>query len=131
MLFFMKFKDFMKFDGMMKPWDELDDIDIIFFISDSFFAISAPFAGGGLKIGTQSFKLTIERLFLNSEGNILEMLFLRMDYEDVTWSLGKIIYENLFNKPIIEYIRDLKDDAFNQMLHYVFSVSFDHVYNEN
>ena len=34
--FFMKFKDFMKFDGMMKGWDELDDIDIIFFISDSF-----------------------------------------------------------------------------------------------
>ena len=68
---------------------------------------------------------------MKSEGNILERLFLRMDYEEVTWSLGKIIYENLFNKPIIEYIRDLKDDAFNQMLHYVFSVSFDYVFNEN
>lgn len=56
---------------------------------------------------------------------------LKVNLEVVEWGLGKIIFENIFNRPVEEYIHDfIVDDLLLSRLHDVFSDIFDYYFTE-
>ena len=114
-------------DGML---NNPNIIDWGFFIADSILAIADPIPGGSLKVGSQTLKVIIEKTTLkmsNYESHSSRIIF-NLDY--VEWDLGKIIFENVFNKPANEYILDFINDFGLSSLHEVFSNIFDYYFAE-
>lgn len=112
-------------------FDDPNVIDIIFFGADSVLAIGTPFFGGGLKVGTQTLKIIIEKSFLRINNHMITGVSVKFNLDTIEWSLGKIIFENIFNKPVKEHIHDfIIYDLVSSGLHEVFSNIFDYYYGE-
>ena len=104
--------------------------DIVFFFIDSGLAIGTPLSGG-LKVGTQTLKIVIEKNILKINNHMITGVSVKFNLDAIEWSLGKIIFENLFNKPAKEYIQDLIIyDLGLSSLHEVFSHIFDYYFSE-
>ena len=55
----------------------------------------------------------------------MRVKYLKLNLDCVEWDLGKIIFENVLNKPANEYILDFINDLGLSSLHGVFSNIFD------
>ncbi|WP_407453259.1 chitobiase/beta-hexosaminidase C-terminal domain-containing protein [Methanobrevibacter sp.] len=105
--------------------------DIIFFFGDSASAILIPFGGGGLKVGSQTLKIIIEKNLLRINNYIVSEVSVKVNLEIVEWGLGRIIFENIFNKPVNRYIHDFMiNDLCVSCLHEVFSNICDYYFAE-
>ena len=80
--------------------------------------------------------LTSEVLNLEIEGDFvrnkcLRVKYLKLNLDCVEWDLGKIIFENVLNKPVKGHIHDfIIYDLVSSGLHEVFSNIFDYYYGE-
>lgn len=112
-------------------FDNPNLIDWGFLFYDSASAILTPFFGGGLKIGSQTLKIIIESNLLRFNNYMVTEIGIKVNLEVVEWGLGKIIFENIFNRPVEEYIHDfIVDDLLLSRLHDVFSDIFDYYFTE-
>ena len=111
-------------DGIL---DNPNYVDWGFLFVDSVSAILIPFGGGGLKIGSQTLKIIIEKNLLRINNYMVNEVSVKINLEIVEWGLGRIIFENIFNKPVNNYIHDfIINDLGFSCLHEVFSNIYDY-----
>jgi len=112
-------------------FDNPNHVDWAFYFLDAGLAIATPFLGGGLKIGTQTLKVFVEKSVVYFKCYFVEKIGVKVSLETTEWGLGKIIINNLHEKPIKEQLKDfIKEDFVLSILQLFFSGGYDYLFRE-
>ena len=87
-------------DGLLDG--EITYIDLGFFVFDNFMAINP--VSGEIKIGTQFTKVTIERILISTENDIIFRTDYKINEEYIKYNLGELFLKNLHDDPIKQQI---------------------------
>ena len=88
-----------------------------------------PFAGGGLKVGTYSMKIFIEKNLNKFKDIMLKTTSVKINIEYIRWGLDEIIYKNLDDKTFKEHGKDFLNNFGLSSLQFLFSSSYDEFSN--
>ena len=88
-------------DGLLDG--DITYIDLSFFVLDNVLALTGPL-GGGLKVGTQITKFTIERIILSKGSKIASITYIDINERLIRYNPIELILKNNYDDPLIEQI---------------------------